>query len=226
MPGPAHTHRAASARPAPLRRFADRYGWRAYALPVLSALTVAVAVDPGAARHPRTAQAAATQRSAAAAAGTPASRPAASRHGPTFPAQIVQLATDSTACLTNSAPQLVLVSISAQHAWMCEHARQVNTTPVTTGTDRAGQATPTGSWVVQAKQTNRELTGAGYADFVHYWVPFNRDVGFHDAPWQTMPFGAPGYHTHGSHGCVHLPLPAMAWLYGWIRIGTLVTVEA
>lgn len=187
---------------------------------------MAVAVDPGAARHPRTAQAAATQRSAAAAAGTPASRPAASRNVPTFPAQIVQLATDSTACLANSAPQLVLVSITAQHAWMCEHARQVNSTPVTTGANSAGQATPTGSWVVQAKQTNRELTGAGYAAFVHYWVPFNGDVGFHDATWQTMPFGAPGYHAHGSHGCVHLPLPAMAWLYGWIRIRTLVTVEA
>ena len=26
-------------------------------------------------------------------------------------------------------------------------------------------------------------------DYVEYWVPFNGDFGFHDASWQTMPFG-------------------------------------
>jgi hypothetical protein len=42
-----------------------------------------------------------------------------------------------------------------------------------------------------------------------------------------MAFGSPDYATGGSHGCVHLPMPAMAWFYGWSRVDqTVVTVEA
>jgi lipoprotein-anchoring transpeptidase ErfK/SrfK len=62
---------------------------------------------------------------------------------------------------------------------------------------------------------------------VHYWIPFNGDFGFHDATWQTMPFGSPDYRTQGSHGCVHLPMPTVQWLYNWAQAGsTVVTVEA
>ncbi len=107
---------------------------------------------------------------------------------------------------------------------MCESARQVFTTPVTTGAVRNNWQTPTGSWFVQGKQRNRYLVGPGYRDYVHFWVPFNGDYGFHDAPWQTMPYGTQGYRTRGSHGCVHLPAKAMVWLYGWITVGSKVTV--
>jgi len=60
---------------------------------------------------------------------------------------------------------------------------------------------------------------------VHYWVPFNGSIGFHDATWQTIPFGSPLYQTSGSHGCVHLPTATMAWLYSWLKVGANVTVE-
>jgi lipoprotein-anchoring transpeptidase ErfK/SrfK len=143
----------------------------------------------------------------------------------TSAAALSHIKTGTTPCQANTESQFVLVSISAQQAWMCEAMKQVNSTPVTTGDVESGYATPSGSWRVHGKQTNRYLTGPGYSDFVHFWVPFNGDYGFHDASWQSIPFGSPRFRTHGSHGCVHLPATAMTWLYSWIHSGTLVTVQ-
>ena len=98
---------------------------------------------------------------------------------------------------------------------------------MTTGASRHGDQTPLGSWRLQGKQTNRYLVGPGYRDFVHFWMPFNGDFGLHDAPWQRMPFGSKAYHQRGSHGCVHVPIKVMAWLYAWSRVAsTVVTIEA
>ena len=108
---------------------------------------------------------------------------------------------------------------------MCEGPRQLDSSPVTTGDPVTGHATPTGTWQIQAKQTDRDLTGPGYRDHVYYWMPFDGDIGFHDALWQTLPFGSPNYAVAGSHGCVHLPMAAMAWLFQWTQVGTTVTVE-
>jgi hypothetical protein len=120
------------------------------------------------------------------------------------PLQQIELEPDTSSCLTNTAAKFVLVSLSQQHVWMCQDHLQV----------RSG-ATPTGSWLVQSRETNRFLTGPGYREYVHYWVPSNCDFGFHDATWQTLPFGSQDYRTEGSHGCVHLPLAAMACPYRW-----------
>jgi lipoprotein-anchoring transpeptidase ErfK/SrfK len=191
------------------------YGWRAYALPVLVVVTVAVlAHQPAVARrHVATA----TRQVPGPSTGI-SSSPGTIVLGPVE---------ESIACAGNTAASLVLVSISRQHVWMCQGPREINSTAATTGAVDHGNATPTGSWLVQAKQIDRYLVGPGYRDFVHYWVPFNGDFGFHDASWQKMPFGAPGYRTQGSNGCVHLPLAVMSWLYGWARVGaTVVTIQA
>ena len=129
-------------------------------------------------------------------------------------------------CRNNGSGQLVVVSIRQQHAWMCQNAEQVYSTPVTTGAVRAGDATPVGSWRVQGKETSRYLAGPGYVDFVRYWIPINGDYGLHDAAWQTIPFGSPQYVERGSHGCIHVPIDAMRWLYSWLAVGSRVTVEA
>ena len=187
----------------------QRYGWRAYTLPVLTAATVAVLFTGGAAaaRHPG------PTRSVAAVA-------------PARPSPVtVRRAVETTVCVKNTYHQLVVVSIDAQHAWMCERHRQVYSTAVTTGASFNGYGTPLGSWRVQSRERDRDLVGPGYRDHVKYWVPFNGDFGFHDASWQTMAFGSPDYETDGSHGCVHLPMPAMVWLYGWAQVdSTVVTV--
>lgn len=241
----------------PVRRFVRTYGWRAYALPVLTVLTIVTlmrssggtAAPAEAAARSVTATVTAVARPTERAGGAATSlSPAASSSNPpqvmavrgagvgTAPAAgTARVSTaaggaesDGTgACASNTHPTLVVVSIGLQHAWMCEGGRQVASTPVTTGDVAAGDATPTGTWLVQDKQTDRYLVGPGYRDYVHFWVPFNGDFGFHDAPWQTFPFGSADYRTEGSHGCVHLPAAAMAWLYGWARVGsTVVTIEA
>ena len=128
-------------------------------------------------------------------------------------------------CAGNPAGQkLVIVSISQQHMWACNGSSQAYSTAVTSGAYLAGMITPTGTYHIYSKSRNLYLTGPGYRDFVQYWMPFYSDYGFHDASWQNFPFGSAQYASDGSHGCVHLPTTAAAWLYGWAPIGTTVTI--
>src|SRR5579875_602639 len=201
-------------------RFVGQYGWRAYALPILSVVTVAALVHahgtatghPSGAGGHRPAQAAALS-------GTGRTRSAAGhqvqtegfssgesgyRAGATPAPVVLHLKSDDvSSCAQNTYSKLILVSVQSQHLWACQGHRQVSETPITTGRTDNGDQTPTGSWRVQAKQRDRYLVGPGYKDYVKYWLPFNGDFGLHDAPWQTMPFGSSKYHTQGSHGCVH-----------------------
>lgn len=206
------------------RRLVAVYGWRAYAVPVLLILTLTAALQMSHTPPAQHAQAPTGGGVPASAASTAARRGAAGTSGAVA---VLAWHTDSTVCLTNTATSLVLVSLRRQHAWMCQGHLQVNSTPVTTGAVAAGQATPTGSWLLENKQTDRYLSGPGYRDFVHYWIPFDGDFGFHDASWQTLPYGSPDYRSAGSHGCVHVPLPVARWLYGWARTGsTVVTITS
>lgn len=139
-------------------------------------------------------------------------------------------------CESNTVPKFLLISISSQHLWACEGTTQVNESAVTTGmteiVNGVDNTTPTGTWKIYAKQTNRYLNGSNangsWHDFVQYWMPFDGPdgVGFHDASWQTFAFGGPEYKTNGSNGCVHLPTDFAGWVYTWAPIGTTVTIEA
>jgi lipoprotein-anchoring transpeptidase ErfK/SrfK len=57
-------------------------------------------------------------------------------------------------------------------------------------------------------------------------MPFYGAYGFHDASWQTFPYGSPLYTTQGSHGCVHVPVAVLGTLFNWAPIGTLVTIQS
>lgn len=39
---------------------------------------------------------------------------------------------------------------------------------------------------------------------VNYWLPFNKELGLHDASWRAT-FGGDIYKTNGSYGCIELP---------------------
>lgn len=120
----------------------------------------------------------------------------------------------------------IVVDISDQRARMCKAGQQVRTTPVTTGASALGYGTPTGTWHVYARVRDTTLYPAsGGAYFVHYWMPYSGPYGLHDSPWQHFAYGSPRYKTHGSHGCVHVPGHAMAWLFGWAPVGTRVTIH-
>lgn len=131
-------------------------------------------------------------------------------------------------CARNHRAQLVLVSISDQHAWLCAHRHTVYSTAVTTGRAGRDTATPTGHYRIQG--LNRDtvlLPNTGERYHVRYWIPFDApDYGFHDASWQHFPYGSERYKIAGSHGCVHLPLKAIKFLYRWADIGAAVTIRA
>lgn len=137
-------------------------------------------------------------------------------------------------CANNATGKLLLVSITQQHMWACNGTSLAKQSAVTTGTtvvtNGVDDSTPTGTWHIYGKHTNLYLRGSdangSWNDYVQYWLPFDGAVGFHDASWQTFPFGNSQYHTDGSHACVHLPTAVAAWVYGWAPIGTTVTVES
>ncbi len=132
------------------------------------------------------------------------------------------------ACAGNVDSQLVLVSVAKQHVWMCAGNHLVYSAPVTTGAvELPYDSTPTGTYQIQEKDTDRTLTllsGAQYQ--VNYWIPFDAPLfGFHDASWQSFPYGSAKYRTEGSHGCIHTPLAAMKFLYDWADVGATVTIR-
>lgn len=149
--------------------------------------------------------------------------PPAHTTGPSEPAAVPD------ACAHNALAQRVIVDISAQHLWMCTRGRTAYQSAVTTGAvDLAYDSTPLGTFHVQARNRDTTLTLADGSTYrVHYWVPFDAPLfGFHDADWQTIPYGSPAFRTKGSHGCVHVPLAVMGRLYRWAAVGTAVTIRA
>ena len=229
MPTPTLLDAPGPVRPGRWRRFAGVHGWRAYALPVLIVLTVvAVWLATGPAGNSPATRAATSPTVAAATTDVTTTTTTTTTVGTTATAGPAVLdASDLHPCAANTQAAEVVVSLSRQHVWMCQAGQQVYQSAATTGETDNGDATPVGTWRVQSRETDRYLTGPGYKDYVQFWVPFHGDFGFHDASWQTMPFGSPGYLTQGSHGCVHLPLAAMSWLYQWAHVGTtVVTVQA
>jgi lipoprotein-anchoring transpeptidase ErfK/SrfK len=122
----------------------------------------------------------------------------------------------------------VFVSLRRQHMWMCAGHRVAADTAITSGMVGAYTHTPTGRYQIQGLNRNSTLTlntGATYA--VKFWIPFDAPLfGFHDSSWQHFPYGSPRYRTAGSHGCVHMPLRAIRFLYDWADVGTPVRIKA
>lgn len=94
-------------------------------------------------------------------------------------------------------------------------------------------STPTGTFAIQAKQTNTKLIGADrngdnepdYESFVYFWMPFlNYDYGLHDATWRSD-FGGEIRTWYGSHGCVNLPYEKAAELFELVNVGDTVYVH-
>ena len=151
--------------------------------------------------------------------GVPAAAP--ETHAPVSPAA------RPDACAGRPAARSVLVDLSRQHLWMCSHGRTVRDTPITSGKDTPDTRTPLGRFRIEGRARNTTLTlNTGSAYDVDYWIPFQAPVyGFHDSSWQHFPYGSPRYRKAGSHGCVHMPLKAIAFLYRWARVGTPVTIR-
>lgn len=129
-------------------------------------------------------------------------------------------------CTANTAARALLVSIGQQRARACSGPNQLLITPVTTGASALGAGTPLGSYRINSKVQNTRLyPAAGGVYAVRYWLPYDGNTyGIHDSPWQTFPYGSGLYQIEGSHGCIHMPRPALDWFFLWAQIGTTVTI--
>lgn len=92
-------------------------------------------------------------------------------------------------------------------------------TDVVTGDLARGFATPSGIYPLNYKARNVSLTGQGYSSPVSYWLPFNGNIGIHDATWRNS-FGGSIYKSSGSHGCVNTPFSKAKKIYENIEPGT------
>ena len=111
------------------------------------------------------------------------------------------------------------VDMGQQEVFYIKKKKIVFSSSVVTGKMEAGRKTPECVAFVLYKQRNATLSGQGYNSPVSYWMPFNGNVGLHDASWRSS-FGGSEYISGGSHGCVNMPPYAAASLYNMIDAGT------
>jgi len=102
----------------------------------------------------------------------------------------------------------VEINLTAQHLFFYKDGKLLIESDFVSGNEAKGWATPAGAFPLTYKQRNATLSGENYSTPVSYWMPFNGNIGMHDAPWRNT-FGGNYYKTSGSHGCINLP-PAVA----------------
>ena len=126
----------------------------------------------------------------------------------------------------------VEIDISSQHVYFYQDGNCVWDSKCVTGTATdPDRATPTGVFALKYKQRDRVLRGRinpqtgkpSYESPVAYWMPFNGNIGLHDANWRSS-FGGNIYLKSGSHGCINLPPKNAKTLYELITPGTVIVV--
>lgn len=115
------------------------------------------------------------------------------------------------------------VNLTTQHMFIYINGQMVLESDFVSGNPNRGRETPTGTYSITYKELDATLNGENYSTPVKYWMPFNMDVGFHDAIWQSS-FGGTRYLTNGSHGCINLPLDVAQKLYSYVYKGMPVIV--
>ena len=117
----------------------------------------------------------------------------------------------------------VEINIGEQHLWVYRDGDQVNESDFVSGGLFKGNGTPEGTYAITYKERDATLVGEGYQSSVKYWMPFNGNIGLHDASWRNE-FGGHIYYMNGSHGCVNLPSEKAAEIYEQVEKGVPVIV--
>ena len=123
----------------------------------------------------------------------------------------------------------VEVDLTNQKVYLVENGELILESDCVTGTDTNDRRTPPGIFAVRFKSLDRDLVGynpdgtESYRSHVNYWMPFNKNIGLHDAAWRGS-FGGTIYKRSGSHGCVNLPLKTARELYPHVYKGMPVIV--
>ena len=117
----------------------------------------------------------------------------------------------------------VEVDLDQQHVYVYQNGSLVTDTDCVSGKAITGNGTPGGIYALTYKEKDATLVGEGYTSPVGYWMPFNGNVGLHDASWRNE-FGGKIYVESGSHGCVNLPVAAAGAIFNTIEKGEAVIV--
>lgn len=115
----------------------------------------------------------------------------------------------------------VEIDMTKQHLWYYKNGSLVVQGDVVTGNISLNNATPEGIYRLKYKEKNATLKGKDYSVPVTFWMPFNGNIGIHDATWRDV-FGGDIYKTNGSHGCVNSPYTLAQTIYNNIDVGTAV----
>lgn len=115
------------------------------------------------------------------------------------------------------------VNLKKQKLWVFIDGKPELSSDIVTGNLSRNYDTPTGVYSITYKERNATLTGENYNTPVSYWMPFNGNIGFHDATWRNE-FGKDIYKKSGSHGCVNMPPKKAAKMYEMITKGMPVIV--
>ncbi len=117
----------------------------------------------------------------------------------------------------------VEIDLTAQHLWVYQDGVAVLDSDFVSGCVNKETTTPTGTYGITYKQRDATLVGENYESAVKYWMPFNKNVGMHDASWRSK-FGGWEYIINGSHGCINLPSEMAAKIYDVVEKGECVFV--
>ena len=117
----------------------------------------------------------------------------------------------------------VEIDLADQHLWVYRDGSVVNESDFVSGGLFKGNNTPDGTYAITYKERDATLVGQGYQSAVKYWMPFNGNIGMHDAPWRDS-FGGHIYYMNGSHGCINLPSAKAAEIFDQVDKGEAVVV--
>lgn len=117
----------------------------------------------------------------------------------------------------------VEIDLDSQHLWVHKDGQVVEESDFVSGCVNKRTTTPTGTYSITYKERDATLVGQGYSSPVSYWMPFNGNVGMHDASWRSK-FGGELYVTGGSHGCINLPKKKAESIYEIVSKGMPVIV--
>ena len=113
----------------------------------------------------------------------------------------------------------VEINLTKQHLWFYRNGALVVDGDFVSGGASTNTLTPAGTYVLNYKERNATLKGEDYSSPVEYWMPFNGNIGIHDASWRSE-FGKQIYMTNGSHGCINSPYELAKKIYENIDSGT------
>lgn len=115
------------------------------------------------------------------------------------------------------------VDLTKQKVYLYENEELIYSSDIVSGKD----STPTneGYFDIDAKNKDRYLIGPGYKSYVNFFLPFDYDIGFHDADRWRSEYGGEINHENGSHGCVNMPYEAAKTLYEKLSVHDMVLVH-